>query len=143
MNSLYTYYYYKYYFRPSELVIAQQINWSIKGNFFIGSLPPVSTMLYAQIAKFLGYNGNESILYPGQSITYFPLNCLRLFSLILNSLTIPSSYLAVYSLNRNHMTAFFTAFLLTFGNIYNYKYILRTISLIAFYYNFIYIKKMV
>ncbi|CAO3640842.1 unnamed protein product [Cunninghamella blakesleeana] len=100
----------------SELVIAQQINWSIKGNFFIGELPPASTLLYTLIAKLFGYNGNEIILYPGQSVAHFPLNYLRLVSLFLNSLTIPSSYLAVYSLNHNYITALFTAFLLTFEN---------------------------
>ncbi|CAO3647692.1 unnamed protein product [Cunninghamella echinulata] len=100
----------------SELVIAQQINWSLNGNFFIGSLPPVTIMMYTLVAKFLGYKGNELILFSGQSITDFPLAQLRFLSILINSLTIPSSYMLVRALKHNNLTAFFTAFLLTFEN---------------------------
>ncbi|KAI9304075.1 hypothetical protein BJ944DRAFT_288919 [Cunninghamella echinulata] len=104
----------------SELVIAQQINWSLNGKFFIGSIPPVTIMIHTIIAKLLGYGGNEPILFSGQHITEFPLAQLRLVSILLNSLTIPSSYMLVRALNHNHLTAFFTAFLLTFENVWSF-----------------------
>ncbi|KAG0167595.1 hypothetical protein DFQ30_005876 [Apophysomyces sp. BC1015] len=50
----------------SELEIAKQVNWYLKGKFFIAPHPPLAALLYTAVAYTSGYNGTEQFLYAGQ-----------------------------------------------------------------------------
>lgn len=62
-NVIYIYFFFD---SQSELILAQQINWTLKGEFHIGTTPPLATMIYSMAARWTGYQGSESILYAGQ-----------------------------------------------------------------------------
>ncbi|ORZ08108.1 hypothetical protein BCR42DRAFT_495571 [Absidia repens] len=101
----------------SEFILAQQINWTLKGQFHIGTTPPLATLLYSIVARWTGYQGSESILYAGQTMHEFPLATLRHVTILTSSLVIPVIYVFVRMLGCAHTTALFTSGLFIFGNI--------------------------
>ncbi|KAI8084800.1 uncharacterized protein BX664DRAFT_375325 [Halteromyces radiatus] len=100
----------------SELILAQQINWTLRKQFYIGSSPPLATLMYTSLAKLTGYHGNESILYAGQILKEFPLATLRYWTMIISALTIPAIYTLICILGRSHTTALLTSSFLLLEN---------------------------
>ncbi|KAF7726244.1 hypothetical protein EC973_008954 [Apophysomyces ossiformis] len=56
--------------RESELEIAKQVNWYLKGQFFISPYPPLASLIYAKLAKAAGYLGTEQFLYSLEHVYY-------------------------------------------------------------------------
>ncbi|CAO3599237.1 unnamed protein product [Absidia cylindrospora] len=98
----------------SEFLLVQQINWTLKGQFHIGTTPPLATLMYSMVARWTGYQGSESILYAGQTMHEFPLATLRHVTMLTSSLVIPVIYVFVRMLGCAHTTALFASGLFIF-----------------------------
>ncbi|KAI8336959.1 hypothetical protein BC941DRAFT_452605 [Chlamydoabsidia padenii] len=103
----------------SELLLAQEINWTLKGQFYIGSSPPLATLMYSFVANCLGYHGVESILYAGQTLHEFPLTSLRQLTMFISALVIPVIYTLMRVVGCAHTTALFTCGLFVFDFVVN------------------------
>ncbi|CDH54596.1 predicted protein [Lichtheimia corymbifera JMRC:FSU:9682] len=98
-----------------ELELCSQVNWYLQGKFFVGAFPPLSGMMYTYLAHQLGYKGEQTVYYPGQILDTFPIEDLRVFSAMLGSLLVPTTYLIVRVLGHGCLAASMAAGLIIFG----------------------------
>ncbi|KAI7902951.1 Dolichyl-phosphate-mannose-protein mannosyltransferase-domain-containing protein [Cokeromyces recurvatus] len=104
------------YITEIELETIKQINWYLKGQFFIGQMPPLSSLVSYFIARLAGYHQEEVFLYAGQPFLEFPIVILRQISATLGTLLIPLSYLTIRNIGHSCFTATFAAIMLVFEN---------------------------
>ncbi|KAI9485451.1 MAG: Dolichyl-phosphate-mannose-protein mannosyltransferase-domain-containing protein [Benjaminiella poitrasii] len=99
-----------------ELETTNHVNWYLNGNFFIGKMPPLSSLISYFITKAVGYDQQEKFLYAGQPFIDFPMIALRRFSVVLGTSLVPLVYLTMRNMGHERLTATFAAILLILEN---------------------------
>ncbi|KAI7867434.1 hypothetical protein BDF14DRAFT_688193 [Spinellus fusiger] len=88
-----------------ELEMTHQIQWYLKGQFFIGKCPPLAGLFYSTIAHAVGYTGNNPMYYAGQYIKEMPVLMLRNISAVMGASIIPMSYFTVLWMGHSRLSA--------------------------------------
>jgi dolichyl-phosphate-mannose--protein O-mannosyl transferase len=55
-----------YFVTDLELETTRQVNWYMKGKFFIGQFPPLTGLINVALARLVGYYGTENLSFGGQ-----------------------------------------------------------------------------